>query len=385
MRILQFFLLVMIFFFLFGEVIRLPLFTNVSIHPSDIALGIFVICSIPLLLKNKKHYLFRPILITAGVFLLSLVMQVFTYQPGQFFVAVLYYLRFISLLVFLLTVSLFDLSFKKRIPFLLTVVGFMFLLLGYIQYFLYPNLRNLYYAGWDEHLYRMFSTFLDPNFAGAFFVIYFMFVLGMVFEKSQNKYVYVLLCVLTLVAIFLTYSRSAYIMLGVSLLVFCLLQKQKKILLGFLGLVLLVPLVIFFSPKSEGTNLFRTTSSNARVLAMNQAITIIKDNPIFGVGFNAYRYAQEKHGFLLPAERENHAGAGTDNSFLFVFATSGVIGFGAYLYFWYAVLKMTRKNSVIFATVIGLFVNALFINSLFYPPILVYLWIELAVIDYRSL
>ncbi len=393
----NFFAKIAFLFFLFlfpqGEALRVHLFPNVSIHPSDIVIGILAVCSVPLFLKNRNHYLFRPILFLAGVFLLSLAVNIFNYDLGQLYVAALYYLRFVFLLLLLPLVYGFSNSFKKRIPVFLTVAGFLFLLFGYIQYFFYSDLRNLYYAGWDEHLYRMFSTFLDPNFAGAFFVMYFMFVLGMVFEKSNNKYWYGLLGVLTLGAIFLTYSRSAYIMLGISLIVFFLVKKQKKLLFWVIGLVLLLPILFFLSPKSEGTNLLRTTSSNARILAMDQAITIIKDNPIFGVGFNTYRYEQEKRGFLVETTRENHAGAGTDNSFLFVLATTGIVGLSAYLYFWYAIIRQMLKQVqhdnqwlriVVISTVIGLFVNALFINSLFYPFILEFLFIELAIIDYTS-
>ena len=59
------------------------------------------------------------------------------------------------------------------------ISGSLIVLLGFIQLMFYPALRNLYYLGWDEHLYRMFSTFLDPNFAGAFFVLFTLFVIDM--------------------------------------------------------------------------------------------------------------------------------------------------------------------------------------------------------------
>lgn len=385
MRILQYFLLVTIFFLPFGEIIRIPLFQNVSIHPIDITIGIFAVYSIPYLLKNKKHYLFRPMLLVSGVFLLSLLVNIFSYDLGQLFVAALYYIRFVFLLLFFLAVSSLDSAFKKRIPMLLTIVGFIVVLLGYLQYFFYPNLRNLYYAGWDEHLYRMFSTFLDPNFAASFFVMYFLFILELISKTGKKEPLLYGIVALTLGAILLTYSRSAYLMLGISLFVFLLLQRQKKLLFGLLGLVLLVPILFFFSPKSEGTNLLRTTSSFARVAAFQNAFTLFQENPIFGVGFNAYRYAQEKRGFLPQSAKENHAGAGTDNSFLFVLATTGIVGFGAYVYFWYVILKKTHINAVIFATVVGLIVNAMFINSLFYPPIMAFLWVELGLVtDYKQ-
>ncbi len=372
--------LLFLFLFPFGEIVRLPIYPNVSIHPSDIVIGILAICSFSLLRKKTNSYFFRPILLVLGVFFLSLAVHLFTYRPNELFVSVLYYIRFVCSLFFLLILSSFDGTFKKRIPGFLTVLGFIIVLLGYVQYFLYPDLRNLYYAGWDEHLYRMFSTFLDPNFAGAFFVMYFLFLVGMIFQNGKKRVLLYGIAFLTLGAIFLTYSRSAYLMLGVSLIAFFLLQKQKKALFGLLGIVLLLPLLLFFSPKSEGTNLLRTASGFARVAAFDNAITLWRENPVFGVGFNAYRYAQEKHGFFVPKDIENHAGAGTDNSFLFVLATTGITGFLAYIYFWYAVFKKTCKNTVIFATIVGIFVNAFFINSLFYPFLLEFLFIEVALV-----
>jgi hypothetical protein len=55
----------------------------------------------------------------------------------------------------------------------------------------------------------------------------------------------------------------------------------------------LLILLAIFSPKSfqtEGTNLFRIASSEARLASAQAALKVIDKNLIFGVGFNAFRY-----------------------------------------------------------------------------------------------
>ena len=37
--------------------------------------------------------------------------------------------------------------------------------------FVYPDLRNLWYLGWDPHYYRVFATLLDPNYVGILLVL----------------------------------------------------------------------------------------------------------------------------------------------------------------------------------------------------------------------
>jgi O-antigen ligase len=115
-------------------------------------------------------------------------------------------------------------------------------------------------------------------------------------------------------AIYLTYSRSALLMLVVSLFVFLWFYGMKKYLAGVFVLLLIF---LFFSPKSfqtEGTNIFRIASSEARIESAKTAIEIAQKQPLFGVGFNAYRYAQNRYGYLTDKKwGETHAGAGTDN------------------------------------------------------------------------
>src|SRR5258708_6905683 len=174
-------------------------------------------------------------------------------------------------------------------------------------------------------------------------------------------------------------------MLGIGIITFFLFKKlSKKIITGGV-IVLLVCLTIVFSitKYSEGTNLFRTTSSNARFASSQLVFLIFQKKPLFGVGFNAYRYAVKRYKFVAVSKNMvsiDHGGAGTDNSFLFILATTGIVGFIAYVYVWLQIF-ISRKSVFLFASSIALFVDSFFINSLFYPLIMIWMWIVIA-LDY---
>lgn len=363
-------------------VLALPLSELTRINFKEIAitlLDIGVVTSVFLWLFLKRKFprsnFSRPILIFAAILFISLAVNLLRLKSNEFFASSLYLIRWIfyALLYFVVL----DLSsIKKKIGNAMTIGGAVIVLLGFVQYFFYPDLRNLFYAGWDEHLYRMFTwTFFDPNFAGSFFVLYFLFLSNKLNFKNKKT---IILPLITLVAIFLTFSRSAYIMLAVGIFVQSLFLKQKKA--AFIFLLLIIGSIFILSKisfKSEGTNLLRTASGEARIDSIKNAITIFKDHPIFGVGFNSYRYAQRKYGFLYERKMTVHSGAGTDNSFLFVLATSGIVGFTGFLYLLLKILSI--KDSLVLSSIFALVINSLFINSLFYPPIMLWMWTLIAV------
>ena len=214
---------------------------------------------------------------------------------------------------------------------------------------------------------------------GAFFVLYFLFLLNILIEsfKKQSRIFSLFLGViafLTLIAIFLTYSRSALLMLIVGAFVFLFLNTKKTQAILVVVIFLLSTTLVPKAYKTEGTNFFRIASSEARLGSAKQAIEIIRKNPFFGVGFNAYRYAKSRYGFQPSMLEGSHADAGTDNSFLFLLATTGVIGFIAYLYMWFKILKINIRSKLLIASISALFVDSLFVNSLFYSFLMFWIW-----------
>ncbi len=169
-------------------------------------------------------------------------------------------------------------------------------------------------------------------------------------------------------------------MFGVSLVVYSVLKGQLKVLA--ISLVLLV-LSIIFLPKNlqgEGVNLLRTASIYSRVEAYKDASAIVQKNPILGIGFNAYRYAQVREDVGGAKVMTSHAGAGVSNSYLFILATTGIVGF---LMFIYAVIVLLRNIAIdkklgaqkysVLAMSSAVLVGSLTENILFYSFVLIIL------------
>lgn len=391
--------LIILFLILFplAEIGKLQI-GSISVTLNDLVLSILIIAWVIIDRKKiheiKKRFLFKPIFIFFLISGISLIFNLSNLKFEEFLVSLLYLLRWIgyAFLYFILVSR--DKFFIKKISYFILVPISLFIFIGYLQFFYYPSLRNLYYLGWDEHLYRLFSSFFDPNFAGIFLVIALMFVISFLFFsfKKQDKNFTIILSIillLNLTAVYLTYSRSALIMLFVCIVTFLTLRKNKKILL-----ILLFPLIalVFISPKSfqtEGTNLLRVTSSNARINTASDAIKIFRINPIIGVGFNAYRYAQNKYNNLTDRNWQiTHSGAGTDNSYLFILATTGISGFIAYLYLLYKMFNLGKRNinknifaAVLISALLGVMASSIFVNSLFFVYVMGFIWIIAALTE----
>lgn len=398
-----FFIIGLAFSFIFGQFARLQLGNGVSVTLLDCIIVFFSSISFVRLFfrgrleKVVSSQLFKPFVFFAGACLLSLLFNISSLKIQELGVASLYLLRVLAYVSLAFFIPFFSKRQKTLLVRTLAVSVFITVVIGFLQFLYYPNLRNLYYLEWDDHLYRLFSVFLDPNFASVIFSSLFIFLLGVTIETIRKDLrsgiLLGILSLLPVAAVFLTYSRTGMITLTVGTIVFFLVKGYRKFLLVCLAIFASL-LFLTADFKVEGLNPLRTVSTNARFESARIALAIFQHNPLTGVGFNAYRYAQHRYGFR-PDDRweTSHADAGTDNSFLFVLATTGVVGLTCYLFFWYTILKTAyvaskkRKgvlSTVVFATAIAILTSSIFLNTLFYPFILVWIISLYAVMESTS-
>ena len=374
-----------------GEMLRIQLTREIGINFIDIAVGVTGFYGIFYLLKNKisisRIELYFLAFIAVGI--ISLIINFKNVSNDQFFISALYPLRLLFLFMILPLIRIQDKKFKKKLEAILILDGLIIVIEGIMQFFLYPSLRNLYYLGWDEHLYRLFSVFLDPNFTGVFLIL---FIILLIPKTRKNLRFGSLAISLSIAALVLTYSRAALLSFSLVAFLFLFLNKRKyiPIFILIIGAVILLQLN---TVRSEGTNLFRTTSTFARLGSSSLAVSVIKDYPIFGVGFNTYRYVSDRY-IKSSQKNENslpsHGLSAPDNSFLFVLATTGIFGFAAYLIFWRSVIVKYLRNlkspssQVIILSIVVLFVSSFFVNALFYTPILLWFFSVLGIRENNS-
>jgi len=259
--------------------------------------------------------------------------------------------------------------------------GMFLAIAGFFQLVILPDFTTLDPTlGWDPHKNRLASTFFDPNFLGAYFVLCLILLLEKRFpfkkaDKTDKKIKgSVIKFTVILLALFFTFSRSAWGMFAVAVLIYGFF-RSKNLLFGAFFVVFLA----YFAVPRIQTRISGITdpadSASLRLVSWGNTVKIVKDNLWFGVGFNTFRYVQRQYGFLIPEEEEIHSGAGSDSSLLFVLATTGIFGFLIYL------LAMTypavdsffgKKEGwlVIFTVIMGFLLESQFINSLFYPQLM---------------
>jgi len=372
-----------------GQIAKFDLGFKASITAFDIGLFLVLIYWIFYLIIKKRKIkvtLTKPIFLFASICLISLLLNLKELILEQSLVSFSYLFRWIMYAAVYFIVANLNEEKKKKLINYIFYSGIIVLFLGFVQVFFYPSLKNLYYLGWDEHMYRLFSTFLDPNFTGIYLVI--IFLLGIYLYLSKKRKIYIVLSTLILIGVFLTYSRTAFITLLISAVSLLIIANKKKLILPIVVAILLITFVFPKTFKSEGTDFFRTFSAAARISTMQHGLKIFSDHPIFGVGFNSYRYFQEKYGFeLTDYAVPSRAAAGVENSFIFVLATTGLIGFISYLYLLFRIfsLVLLSKNKVLskitIAVFVGLIGSSLFINSLFYTFIMFLMWILIGTIE----
>lgn len=380
----------------FGQLTKVPLgLPEVSLYFQDIIIVFLVLFYLSGLIFKKiprpKALLIKPVLIFATIGLVSLFFNLGHYSVREIGIASLYLWRF--LFYFGLYFVIGELVGKNKneaeqFKSGLTLAGMATAFFGLIQYFFYPNLRNLAYLGWDPHFYRSFGTFLDPNFLGLFLVLTLIMVFSRLEDESQRgnmltRYAMILGLLLCYLVLALTYSRSSYLAFLAAGVVIARFKKSLKFLLG---LVLIGLLTVIFLPRPEGSlgvKLEREETIRARIINWQQSLTIFKGNPLLGVGFNTYRYAQRNYGYLQENWQESHAGGGADASFLLVLATTGIIGFLSFCYLILQILKyhLKKKNLVLIASLAAVFVHSFFANSLFYPWVMIWLMLLLGLTE----
>ncbi len=259
---------------------------------------------------------------------------------------------------------------------LVALIGILELYFG--KNILYENfIANLFYERYIKYHPRPMSTQLNPAILGS----YLLGCLPFNFYLLRNKPFYIrilgiLSALLSIIIIVLTFSRGVFLGLIV-LLLFYLWNRQKKKIF-FLSIFCLILLIAFCSYQKNvnlnrfGFNRFISGSydsiiSEYRLNRVKMAFKILKDYPLFGIGFNHFRirfneYCEEKElftEFMIP-----------DNMYLTFLAETGIIGTLGFLTFIILLLKKglyvlhklkedARKQMLVIclASLVGLLVN----------------------------
>lgn len=332
-----------------GQIVRWEfLGGQVVLRPNDLVVYLLGFWGL-LTIRNKGENLVRPLILWYLAMVVSLAVNIFNYTQTQLLISASYIVRFVlySGLYFVFK----DIKLDKKY---LIYICLGIAIFGFVQYFIMPDMSYLKAFDWDPHYYRLISTFLDPGFTGA------ILVLALIIRPPMVIGAFLYL------AMALTYSRASFLMFLVSFGVISWYKKSPKI---FITACVIMALTLVLLPRTfgDGTKLSRETSTWARIENWKQSLEVFSKAPVFGIGYDAYRYATK-------SSLSSHAGAGADSSFFLVLATTGLVGFMAYLNLLKAIFA-TNKSYFFKASFIGIIVASFFNNTLFYPFVMEWLWI----------
>lgn len=349
--------------FPFGQILRIGI-----IQPIDLVVGlsalyvIFKKIEVPDVFKKLQPFIFFASF--------SWFLSIFIFHQISVLYGLLYLLRLISYFYFGIYVWNFvrqKKSNQKLILDSLLSLSLISSLFGWIQYFSFPDIKPFFVWGWDIHLFRLVGTFLDPTYLSL------IIVFGSIIAIFKRKYIAVLFLLISLI---FTYSRAGYLAFFVAIISIIYFNKQlKKLLFLVLGLFL----IAFLLPttKNHSIELFRSFSVVARVDNYKSTLQIFSKSPVFGVGYDNMCLSYNKYiGFQ---EFSSHACSGSDSSLLFILATTGVIGFMVFVWACIDVFRYTKYNILYTSSAVALLTHSLFSNSMFYPWIMGWIFILLAV------
>lgn len=371
-----------------GQTVRLPLEgQGGGILLSDIAVAVFLLVAGMLVVVGRTD-IARPKhgvawLAVAPFLLWGLSVALARYGTlgtEEITITLLYWLRLAAILaVFPVTILLFYTKEAKNSAFRYIVYAYIALLaLGYVQIVFFPSLSGGN-TGWDPHQSRMFATWLDPNFFGAFLGMF----LPLVFLRTKSSVV----LLFGIGAIVLTASRSVYIatlcalaVSGTLWLAISSIPKAWKKPMAYIGVNVLLVVILGAAMLGERATKFFVNDPTVALRADAYEATwkhLVEEYAIVGAGYNAYQFAARDAGLI--SDFTMHSRSGSDSSMLTLFVTTGIIGVGLFFapivfgIFWHAQkwLFIQQYSSLwfIWATVF-LLVHSQFANSLLYPHIL---------------
>ena len=137
---------------------------------------------------------------------------------------------------------------------------------------------------------RAIGTAIDPNTFGGMLIMFSALALPQLFARRPilPRWLVAGIVGLTVLCLYLTYSRSAMVGLAAAVLLIALLRYRKLLLLGLVGLVLLLLLpqtqdyVARFVEGIQGQDL----ATQMRFGEYRDALRLIARYPVFGVGFS---------------------------------------------------------------------------------------------------
>ncbi|MGB2599645.1 MAG: O-antigen ligase family protein [Candidatus Omnitrophota bacterium] len=218
-----------------------------------------------------------------------------------------------------------------------------------------------YFSGYDfirhrelikkDYLHRISSSFIHPNDFGVYLLV--VSVIFIAFFLSQrnrlrNRFLLVVPLALSMVSLFLTKSRGAWISFSAAFLALGAM-KAKRVLAAFIVILLVLFVMLPYTAQERIFSLtdFKEGTTWERIMLWKGTINMIKEHPILGFGANTYsrnfpKYRPPEY----PDARYSH------NSYLQMASEIGIVG--AFLFLTFLVTALIYSLAGIRGMAVGM-------------------------------
>ncbi len=251
--------------------------------------------------QNKLHQIIVGILVV-----LAIVSTIFTVAPISKSVFFLAYV--IVVILGFYSIRLCSLSIPDILkPYVYAVS--IFTLFGIFQWLFHiemikqvgPLLVNIYFLDGN----RISSLAGQPMILAGLSAFTFLFsiVLYFYYNKSNIRYLYLVLGAIAFVCTLLTQSRSMFIVMIIGLVFLLMIYYKKKIIINILVILGVIAFAYLFgeyqdhnNPVQQNTTLerFKDVTGSGRTALWKDSITLIKVKPIFGYGPDSWQVAMKR-------------------------------------------------------------------------------------------
>ncbi len=248
----------------------------------------------------------------------------------------------------------------KRIIYILIFVALFQSIMGFVQYYTNINFLIAYNLGLDHWRSKLINNHIAGfmgqhlTFGGYMMLLSIpLFFLSFLKKKNNDEipgYLIKASAIMSFIAIILSWSRSVIIALPFSIVP--LFIKRRKSFIIFFTIIAVIIVILFsqFGPAKGISENIYNVSTKIRFQIWDNAIKVCKRHPIIGTGGGNYndvfreevkKNIKERKLFIkyFPA-RVTHA----HNDYLNQLARKGIIGFLAFLYMLYGILKYMFDN-----------------------------------------
>jgi len=231
----------------------------------------------------------------------------------------------------------------KKFFYVIAASSIVICLNGFVQYFSGTGVIRQRELVAGDYLRRISSSFVHPNDYGVYLLVVAVISVSYVLSrgsKIREKAAAGVAAVLSIVSLYLTKSRGAWLSFTGAFLVFGAI-KSKKILAAFLAILLVIFMMIPYAAQERIFSLTDIESGTTweRLMLWKGTISMIMVHPVLGFGINTYSRNFPKY---KPAEYPDVRY--THNSYLHMASEVGIVGALLFLMFLVTVLLSSLKN-----------------------------------------